>query len=104
MSAPASYGIPTGDKTPTFPDEPTLKSVPCFFGTDQLAFKPFLNEPVNTYTGAMEISLPVGTEITKGDKIVDVRFGHEYTASYPENIRGKYLSLTIYRTSEQERL
>lgn len=107
-SAPkvAKYGLPSSEVTHTYPEEPSLMDIPCFFdlGNGTINGSILQNEPQSTYNGATEVSLPIGTVIRKGDKVVDMRFNLEYTAGFPEDIRGKYLSVPLFRKASQEAL
>ena len=101
---PPSYGLKISDTSISYNDSPEMNNCPCFFGSSNTAPKITFSEPINTYDGHDEVSLPVGTNIKKGDKIVDLRNNIEYTAGFPEDIRGKYISVPLYRKAEQERL
>lgn len=98
------YGLPSSDAIIEYEEMPSYDNVQCFFGNSNNPPKIALSEPVNTFDGFNEVSLPAGTEIAKGDKLIDMRFNIAYTAGFPEDVRGKYLSVPIYRTAVQERL
>ncbi|WP_206458701.1 DUF3599 family protein [Anaerovorax sp. IOR16] len=98
-----NYGLPTGDVV-SYDKTPTVEDCPCFFGSINTSPKIVLSEPINIYDGYDEVSLPANTQIKKGDKVVDLRFNLEYTAGFPEDIRGKYVSVPLHRKASQERL
>lgn len=102
----AMYGLPSSEVIYTYPEEPSLIDIPCFFDTGNGAVNGSIvqNEPQSTYNGATEVSLPIDTVIKKGDKVIDMRFNLEYTAGFPEDIRGKYLSVPLFRKASQEAL
>ncbi|TCX51931.1 MULTISPECIES: DUF3599 family protein [unclassified Dehalobacter] len=99
----AGYGLPNSEKTLTKPALPSLANVKCFFAypdTDGIMEK----EPATVFTGANEISLPAGTVINYGDVIIDKRFNVDYTAGFPEDVRGKYIAVPLTRRTVQEAL
>lgn len=98
------YGIPTADKKLSYNEKPDIENCPCCFGSLNNSPKITFSEPINTFDGYNEVSLPSKTNIKKGDKVVDVRFNLEYTAGYPEDIRGKYIVVPLYRKAQQERV
>lgn len=103
VSKTAGYGLPSSEKTLVRPAEPSLSDAPCFFSypdTDGITEK----EPTTVFTGANELSLPAGTVIHYGDKIIDRRFNVEYTAGFPEDVRGKYIVMPLTRRTVQEAL
>ena len=100
----AGYGLPSSDVNIEYKDVPTYDGLMCFFGNSNNPPKITLSEPVNIFDGFNEVSLPAGTIVSKGDKIVDMRFDISYTAGFPENVRDKYISVPIYRTAAQEKL
>ncbi len=98
----AKYGLPSSEKDSTYPANPSITDVICFFAdanADEMEV-----EPTTVYPGARELSLPTGTDIHRGDKIIDKRFNIEYTAGFPEDIRGKYLSVPLNRKTVREAL
>ncbi len=97
-----SYGLPIADNEIIYSDKPDIVDCVCYFSTNEV--KILEREPYSTYIGANELCLPSGIQIKKGDKVVDKRYNLEYTLGFPENIRGKYISVPLYRTDNQERL
>lgn len=100
--SPGAYGLPSVNEIFTYPDVPALLDISCLFSYDETVV--IENEPKNTFQGANEIALPVGTNIKRGDKVVDKRNGLAYTAGYPDDIRGKYIHVPLRRGSRQEAL
>ncbi len=99
------YGLPVSGKTASYPAEPSLSGVQCFFSTSGNGSEvPMEAEGRNTFSGANELALPSGTDISQGDKVVDVRFDLSYTAGFPEDIRGQYISVPLYRRTAEEAL
>lgn len=98
----AKYGLPSSEKELSYPGEPSVLNVPCYFGFSNTAAVIMEAEPQNVFSGANELSLPAGTVINQGDKIVDKRFNLEYTAGFPEDVRGRYIVVPIYRRTVQE--
>lgn len=70
-----------------------LSDIPCFFtsSTDKVYYQ----EPFNKFDGPDELCLPPDIEISQGDRVVDKRIGHVFVVGFPEDIRGKYVSVTI---------
>lgn len=101
-----NYGLPTSEKVYTYPDGPSIENVPCYFdaGNGSFSGSITMNEPKNDYTGYTEVDLPISTVIHQGDKVVDLRVNLEYTAGFPNDIRGKYLAVPLFRKSSQEAL
>lgn len=98
----AKYGLPVSqDKNRTYPKTPSIPNVPCFFAADG---EILAAEGRSTFDGASDISLPGGTVIHQGDKVVDLRFGIEYTAGFPEDIRGRYIWVPLRRPTPQSDL
>lgn len=100
----ANYGLPNSEQVITYPNEPSVTDSNCFFDTVNTSANISEVEPMHIYSGANQLSLPVGTSINYNDKVVDIRFGHEYTAGYPENIRGHYIVVPVFRKTRQEAL
>lgn len=100
----AKYGLPSSEKNLSYPNEPSIADAACFFGFSNAYGAITEAEPMNVFSGANELSLPAGTVIHQGDKVVDKRFNLEYTVGFPEDIRGKYVVAPIYRRTAQEAL
>jgi hypothetical protein len=95
------YGLPASEKELSYPEIPSIEDVPCFFAFSNTNASMVEAEPMTLFQGPNELSLPAGTEIHPGDKIIDKRFNIDYTAGFPEDIRGKYLVVPIYRRTVQ---
>lgn len=103
-SKTAKYGLPSSEKILSYPEEPSIADATCFFGYSNTFASVTEAEPMNVFAGANELSLPAGTVINQGDKVVDKRFNLEYTTGFPEDVRGKYIVVPIYRRTAQEAL
>ena len=95
----AKYGLPIeAGKNRAYPSTPTASAAPCYFTYDGEIVP---GEANNAYSRAKEVSLPAGTVITEGDKVVDTRFNQEYTAGFPEDVRGKYVFVPLRKVGGQ---
>ena len=98
------YGLPSSEKKLSYPDAPSITDVSCFFDFSNTSATITEVEPKAEFLGANELSLPAETIIHQGDKVVDKRFNIDYTAGFPENIRGKYIVVPISRKTVQRAL
>jgi hypothetical protein len=97
------YNLPA---SPAFhyPDTPDEASVSCHFGVKSFSHSIQQTQPANEYDAKIKLTLPVGTDIRRNDKVVELSTGLEYTAEQPRNVRGHHLFVFIQRTDAQKPL
>lgn len=97
------YNLPASPAF-TYPKTPDEASVPCHFGVR--SFNPTIQQtqPANEYEVKIKLTLPIGTDIRRNDKIVELSTGLEYTAEQPRNVRNHHLFVHIKRIEEQKPL
>ncbi len=88
----------------SYPKEPDEANVPCHFGVR--SFNPTIQQtqPANEYEAKIKLTLPIGTDIRRNDKIVEPTTGLEYTAEQPRNVRNHHLYVHIQRIDAQKPL
>lgn len=108
------YHIRSEDKSPgynlpaspffTYPEEPDESEVQCHFGVKSFSYTINQGNPANKYEARIKLTLPIGTDIRRNDKVVELSTGLEYTAEQPRNIRGHHLFVFVKRIDEQKPL
>ena len=91
------YGLP-GTKKVTYPDTPDISELSCHFGVKTGTITVIQQEPQKDLDARLKLSLPAGTDVRIGDKIVDCDTGFEYMAEIPRNIRNHHIIVWINRT------
>lgn len=88
------YGLPA---SPVFeyPEEPDAAAVSCHFGVRSQSVSITQTAPVNVMEARIKLTLPIGTDIRRQDKIVDCDSGLEYTAEQPRNVRNHHMYVYI---------
>lgn len=89
------WGLP-GQSEFGYPATPDLKHVPCHFNVGA-STQLVQQEPMNTFLYEGKLNLPAGTDIRANDKIVNEENGLEFTAQFPQDIRGHHMTVTIQR-------
>jgi len=100
---PVGYNLPSSPAF-SYPKTPDEKSVPCHFGVKSFSHSIQQTQPANEYDAKIKLTLPVGTDIRRNDKIVELSTGLEYTAEQPRNVRGHHLFVFLKRTDTQKPL
>ena len=97
------YGLKA---SPTFwyPKEPDEENVSCHFAVKSFSSTTVQTQPANNLDARIKLTLPIGTDIRRNDKIVELTTGLEFTAEQPRNVRNHHLFVFIKRISEQEAL
>jgi hypothetical protein len=97
------YNLP---QSPSFsyPKEPDEASVSCHFGVKSFNYTIEQTHPANEYDAKIKLTLPIGSDIRRNDKIIELSTGLEYTAEQPRNVRGHHLFVYIKRTDAQKPL
>ncbi len=102
-SGSPGYGLPSSPVF-TYPDEPDEQDVVCHFAVKSFSHSIIQTQPANEYEAKIKLTLPSGTDIRRGDKIVEKSTNLEYTALQPRNVRGHHLFVFIERKDAQEAL
>lgn len=102
-AANIGYNLPS---SPAFeyPEEADEASVPCHFAVKSFSYTIQQTQPANEYDAKIKLTLPIGTDIRRNDKIVELSTGLEYTAEQPRNVRGHHLFVFVKRTDAQKPL
>lgn len=98
------FGLPS---SPTFsyPETPDICEQICHFGVGNSQNASIIQTaPANLMEAKFKLTLPVGTDVRQGDKIVDCTTGLEYTAEQPVNVRGHHIFVYVKKTEEQKPL
>jgi len=88
----------------SYPAEPDEANVACHFAVKSFSHTIEQTQPANEYDAKIKLTLPIGTDIRRNDKIVELKTGLEYTAMQPRNVRGHHLFVFIQRTDAQKPL
>lgn len=94
------YGLPNSPEF-SYPMKPDAENISCHFSVRGASTTITQQEPQNTLDATLKLTLPNGTDIRIGDKVVDRTDGIEYTAGKPRNIRGHHITVQLYRTDGQ---
>ena len=104
-NAPIGYGFDeVEDNTFRYSDTPDLEGIECHFHTKSNSSSLEQNEPNNNLVITRKLTLPIGIDIRRNDKVVELESGLEYTARQPLNIRDHHISVTLFRTEGQRPL
>lgn len=102
-TADESLGYGLGAEEYGYDEIPDIAGVPCHFATNG-SLTITQAEPQAVLSASIKLSLPIGTDVRKNDKIVDCADGIEYTAGIPRQVRNHHLIVQLFRTAEQEAL
>ena len=106
------YHIASEDKSPgyglkvspafRYPEEPDEANVSCHFAVKSFSSSTVQTQPANKLQARIKLTLPIGTDIRRNDKIVEKTTGLEFTAEQPRNVRNHHIFVFIKRLDEQE--
>lgn len=98
-----AYNLPASPlfEYPELPDE---ENISCHFAVKSFSYTINQTEPANIYDAKIKLTLPIGTDIRRNDKVVELSTGLEYTAEQPRNVRGHHLFVFVKRIDEQKPL
>lgn len=90
------YGIKVA-KQSVYEKEPSEKDVPCHFHIQSDGIKLIQEEPYRRLSGEIKVSLPIGTNIRKNDRVQSKETGLCYLADVPRNIREHHIIVQVRR-------
>lgn len=90
------YGIKVA-KQYVYEKEPSEKDVPCHFHIQSDTLKIVQKEPYSILSGEVKLSLPIGTDIRKNDRVQSKETGLCYYADVPRNIREHHIIVQVRR-------
>ena len=98
-----NFGLPP---SPVFhyPEEPDEAGVPCHFGVHASSIGMTQTAPANIMDAYHKLTLPIGTDIRRNDKVIHNETGLEFTAEQPRNIRGHHLFVYVRKKEGQKAL
>lgn len=102
-SQPMAFALPSSPSF-SYPETPDEASVPCHFGVKSFNATIQQSQPANELDARIKLTLPIGTDIRRNDKIVELSTGLEYTAEQPRDVQGHHLFVYIKRTDAQKPL
>lgn len=88
----------------SYAEEPDITGQTCHFGVGARTVTITQEPPANIMDAKIKLTLPIGTDIRRGDKIIDCSTGLEYTAEQPVNIRGHHLFVYIKKEEAEKPL
>lgn len=88
----------------SYPEQPDIRGQKCHFGVKSQSVTITQTSPANLMDAKIKLTLPIGTDVRLGDKIVDCMTGIEYTAEQPVNVRNHHIFVYIKRIEEQKAL
>lgn len=98
------FGLPSSPAF-SYPEAPDICEQICHFGVGTAQNTSIIQTaPASLMETKIKLTLPVGTIVQQGDKIVDCTTGLEYTAEQPVNVRGHHIFVYIKKTEEQKLL
>lgn len=97
------YALPASPAF-SYHETPDEANVSCHFGVKSFSYTIQQNQPANEYDAKIKLTLPIGTDIRRNDKVVELSTGLEYTAEQPRNVRGHHLFVFLKRTDAQKPL
>lgn len=90
------YGLP--DNTVySYPKQPDISGQPCHFSVKSGNVSIIQQEPEKEMEAILKLTLPTGTDVRAGDRIVDCGTGYEYEAEVPRNIRDHHIAVKVRR-------
>lgn len=92
------YGTPSRKET-YYEDSPDLPNIPCHFNKVGSPV-PSQQDPKNEYTYDRKLNLPINTQISSMDKVVNKMDGIVYYAGIPDNIRNHHISVPLKKEDE----
>lgn len=97
------FGLPSSPSFSYLP-EPDIHEQKCHFGVRSQSVTITQTAPANLMDAKIKLTLPAGTDVRRGDKIVDCTTGLEYTAEQPIDVRGHHTFVYIKKTEGQKAL
>ena len=92
------YGLPDSTQTGlSYPSKADISAQKCHFGVKTGTIQVVTQEPQKDLDARLKLTLPIGTDIRKNDKIVSGVTGFVYIAEIPRNIRGNHISVMVIR-------
>lgn len=101
--ATPGYGLPSSPSF-SYPKEPDISGQTCHFGVKSANVTITQTTPANLMDAKIKLTLPIGTDVRRGDKIVDCGTKLEYTAEQPVNVRDHHLFVYLKRVEGQKPL
>lgn len=105
-SGSPGYGLPASPyyQSDLYPDVPDVSGVRCHFGVRSGTRAIVQLEPQVEFQASIKLTLPLDTDIRRGDKIVDCDTKYEYTAEVPVKVRDHHITVQLRRTGQQRGL
>ena len=93
------YGLPSSPEY-SYPKKADEADVQCHFaqgGSGGTINTLVQNLPEHSYEDRIKLTLPIGTDVRRNDKIIDHRTGLEYYAELPRIIRNHHIYVWVKR-------